>query len=703
MAGKVVAYLEAVVEGRVHEDTQIDIEIRGNEQFFLGRSEVDCRQSWPDLTISNRHLRIHCIVYEDNPASDVAPFVYVTDISTNGTRIRKANLGCSSSQGEGLRMERGSTFLLDDGDELRLSRSVTLTYRSLVRPREAELTPIQEREKQMFCSRYLITGRILGVGGFGRVMVGIDQETQRQLACKIIDLSKLYPQAHCARRRSSLASPSSNPRQHSSSAKVQVHSNVAKSFREFDILKDISHPNIVTINKVFLSSSTIYIFQDLITGGDLFSYLEFRGGRLKDTESAFIIKQVLAGVQHLHQRDIVHRDLKLENILMTSLENDARVVISDFGHARYLPSQEDDTAMASSRNRRMFSGVGTVEYTAPEVYGLNETLADGSGYSRAVDMWSVGVIAGTLLSGAPFFGVQRCGLSEEAYVDAYMDLASKADLRFLDDRNNVLWRTIGTRPKSFIKRLVCLDERQRMTATQALNHPWFTTQPTVFHQLYEKVVQDWRPCKKEVLLVEPLDAAQPGPTNSVPSRFLTRDVLSRHYIPPSRPSDLRRITSLDVPAKERVKTPLPSIAEVYKEEFASPPWRSGQFHQSDDQKHTRYDVHVQFPGQSAKQHQYGPERGPRLPAQGLRKRSHLASDYDSESIYPFSIPPPPPDSPESDENSLLVPETPIRNNVDVHGGPSERVVMNDLSTTANGQPRSSCLVQGVPKRRKLHH
>lgn len=109
-----------------------------------------------------------------------------------------------------------------------------------------------------------------------------------------------------------------------------------------------------------------YIFQDLVSGGDLFSYLEYKGGKLNDIEAAVIIRQIITGVEYLHGQSVVHRDLKPDNILMTSLDDGCRIVISDFGNARYLPGVQDNSADGSvTTNSRMFSHAGTMEYAAP--------------------------------------------------------------------------------------------------------------------------------------------------------------------------------------------------------------------------------------------------------------------------------------------------------------------------------------------------
>lgn len=136
-------------------------------------------------------------------------------------------------------------------------------------------------------------------------------------------------------------------------------------FREFDVLKDLNHPNIVQLEKVFWSNDTIYIFQELVTGGDLFSYIEYKGGKVSDVDSAVILFQILKGVEYLHDQNIVHRDLKPDNVLITSTGDDGRVIITDFGNSRHITHHQPGQAALQAAKKRMFSVVGTLEYAAP--------------------------------------------------------------------------------------------------------------------------------------------------------------------------------------------------------------------------------------------------------------------------------------------------------------------------------------------------
>jgi hypothetical protein len=118
---------------------------------------VSSRYHWSDPTLSQQHLRIHCVLYEQDPVAGIPPLIYATDVSRNGTFLKKANPAYTSSQRRGVRMTRKSgSFLLDNGDTLRLSDEVTLTYRSVNPVENHRLSPLQQREKEVsktfFCN-----------------------------------------------------------------------------------------------------------------------------------------------------------------------------------------------------------------------------------------------------------------------------------------------------------------------------------------------------------------------------------------------------------------------------------------------------------------------------------------------------------------------------------------------------------------------
>lgn len=196
--------------------------------------------------------------------------------------------------------------------------------------------------------------------------MAIDRSSKTQLACKIVDLRKLNVKKCTSADKEeyhSSAHKGNYAGQHqgmNTSAKRQKARNTREDKirlyrREAQILSRLNHPNIIGLEKVYVTNNTLYILLELVTGGDLFSYLESKGGKLQEVEAAVIIRQILLAVQHLHDHGIAHRDLKPENILLSSASEGCRVVLTDFGAAKTFDEEQ----------RRMMTSVGTKEYLAP--------------------------------------------------------------------------------------------------------------------------------------------------------------------------------------------------------------------------------------------------------------------------------------------------------------------------------------------------
>ncbi|KAL8734831.1 MAG: hypothetical protein Q9166_001183 [cf. Caloplaca sp. 2 TL-2023] len=291
------------------------------------------------------------------------------------------------------------------------------------------------------------------------------------MACKVVQLQKCHSHKGHGYSKNKPAGK-----------KVQL----ARLWREVELMKELSHPNIVTVNRVFHTDFNIYIIEELITGGDLMSYIERHDWRVDPDECCLIIFQILQAVSHLHQKDITHRDLKPENVLMSSTVPRARVILTDFGGATKAATN------SKAKSNRMLTITGTPHYVAPEVRGAN-SLVKLSGYTNAVDLWSIGCMTAAMLIGRPAFAVSQDSENRQDSAAAVIAAAAKCDLRALDDSE--VWGDIDPQAKDFIKRLLVLNERTRLTAGEALKHTWFTQesdgQPIMSR--YEQTVAGWKP------------------------------------------------------------------------------------------------------------------------------------------------------------------------------------------------------------------
>ena len=215
---------------------------------------------------------------------------------------------------------------------------------------------------------------------------------------------------------------------------------------EIEILKTLDHPDIVRIIESFNTKNSYILITEYCEGGELFDQVK---NQLSETQIAVIFRQLLSGLAYLHSNNIVHRDLKLENILIHEIEKSKttgedlfNIKIIDFGTARIF-----------DKNRKPQSIVGSSYYIAPEVLRQK--------YNKECDLWSVGVILYMFIVGhAPFDGCD----DEEITSNIQKGFYRKNDRRWLKASKEV---------KDLIQRLLAYRPSQRLTAIQALNHPWF--------------------------------------------------------------------------------------------------------------------------------------------------------------------------------------------------------------------------------------
>jgi calcium/calmodulin-dependent protein kinase I len=212
---------------------------------------------------------------------------------------------------------------------------------------------------------------------------------------------------------------------------------------EVDILKKVNHANIIALKELFDTPDKLYLVMELVTGGELFDKIVEKGS-YTESEASTLVRKIVSAVEYLHGIDIVHRDLKPENLLLKRADNDLEVALADFGLSKIVGQQ-----------MMMQTACGTPSYVAPEV--LNAT-----GYGKEVDMWSIGVITYILLCGFPPFYGDTVPEIFEQIMEANFDYPEE------------YWGTISKEAKDFINRLLVVDTADRMSAAEALKHPWLS-------------------------------------------------------------------------------------------------------------------------------------------------------------------------------------------------------------------------------------
>ena len=215
---------------------------------------------------------------------------------------------------------------------------------------------------------------------------------------------------------------------------------------EIDILKKLSHPNIVKIYEFYSSKNHYHLITEYCKYGELFSYMR---DNFSEKQLAIIFYQIISGIWYLHDHNIIHRDIKPENIMISFKEKDIEnkeeyfwVKIIDFGTAKIFEKNKTENVV-----------IGSLYYVAPEVLKKN--------YNEKCDLWSVGVILYMALVGkAPFDGKSNEEILEKISKYVYND----KEMRFIVHSEEA---------KDLVSKLLEKDVNKRLSAKEALNHPWF--------------------------------------------------------------------------------------------------------------------------------------------------------------------------------------------------------------------------------------
>jgi len=254
-------------------------------------------------------------------------------------------------------------------------------------------------------------GKTLGVGGFGKVILGTNVDTGEKVAVKQIPYSK--------------------------SPKVRE-----RAIAEGENLKALDHPHVVKLHEVidFPLKRKLYIVMEYMEGGDLFEYIQSKKEKLiKESEARKLFIQILLGLEYIHSKGIFHRDLKPENILLDTKKN---AKLADFGFSKCLDIQQP--------LMRLQSMCGSPLYCAPEIL-------TGSPYiGPEVDAWSAGVILYGMVTG--------CSPWEGSTLQMQLKSASVGE--FIEPEG------VSQECKDLISRLLVVDSKKRATIAEVLNHKW---------------------------------------------------------------------------------------------------------------------------------------------------------------------------------------------------------------------------------------
>uniref|UniRef100_A0A669BED7 calcium/calmodulin-dependent protein kinase n=1 Tax=Oreochromis niloticus TaxID=8128 RepID=A0A669BED7_ORENI len=226
--------------------------------------------------------------------------------------------------------------------------------------------------------------------------------------------------------------------------------------REARICRLLKHPNIVRLHDSISEEGFHYLLFDLVTGGELFEDIVARE-YYSEADASHCIHQILESVHHIHQHDIVHRDLKPENLLLASKCKNAAVKLADFGLA--IEVQGDQQAW--------FGFAGTPGYLSPEVLRKEA-------YGKPVDIWACGVILYILLVGyPPFWDEDQHKLYQQIKAGAY-------------DFPSPEWDTVTPEAKNLINQMLTINPAKRITAQEALKHPWVCQRSTVASMMHRQ-------------------------------------------------------------------------------------------------------------------------------------------------------------------------------------------------------------------------
>ncbi|XP_034955139.1 serine/threonine-protein kinase Chk2 isoform X1 [Zootoca vivipara] len=396
-------------------------------EYWFGR-DASCDYSFAKLNMTETELykqysKWHFRIFRE-PGPGSCHVAYIEDQSANGTFINGKLIGKSK--------------------KLPLANVAEISL-SLPHNKVFVFSDLMESDHQLeypkeLTDKYIIS-KTLGTGACGEVKLAFERDTCKKVAIKIINKRRFMADV--------------------------LPENQDKPFNvetEVEILKKIDHPCLIKIID-FFEGEDFYIVLELMEGGELFDKV-LRPARLSEATCKLYFYQMLLAVQYLHEKGIIHRDLKLENVLLSSPEANCLIKITDFGQSKIL----GETSL-------MKTLCGTPDYLAPEV----QHFAEDGGYGRSVDCWSLGVILFICLSGYPPFSDKnaRLSLREQIAQGEYYYCAE-------------IWQHVSEEAFDLVQKLLVVDPRKRLKIEEALEHPWLQDE-NMKHTFQQLITQTLEP------------------------------------------------------------------------------------------------------------------------------------------------------------------------------------------------------------------
>lgn len=385
--------------------------------WTFGRNKSICDYYFGNITrLSNKHFQI--MLGEDGN-------LILKDISTNGTWLNNNHI------------EKNVNRILSQGDEITVGKGVLEDMINLIIFINETFKKKLEMLKSQYFKKikaksyvpntkltgifndYSIKDEIVGQGAFATVKKAIERQTGKTYAVKIIN-------------------------------KRKAMGNIEGVTRELDVLRRLNHPRIIKLKGFYEDTECYYLLMDFVSGGDLMDFVAAHGTVGEDAGRE-ITKQILSAVRYIHDQGISHRDLKPDNILIEQ-DDPVLIKITDFGLSRI----QDAGIM-------MKTFCGTLAYIAPEVISSKDYKDKDQGtniYSSLADMWSIGCLVYVILTGhLPFSGSTQDQLFNQITRGSYHEGPLK-DFKISDQA------------RDFIDCLLQVNPQYRLTAKNALEHPW---------------------------------------------------------------------------------------------------------------------------------------------------------------------------------------------------------------------------------------